>query len=206
MLLQRRPSFFALSATPHVERSCPSPPFTLWLIRWGPRAVGAWLTGTSDERLSVAALLVFSSNSLRLGRNTCTEFIIPVKMSAFPCLVLLQSFPSYFGVRKQPVQYDNSVRITHWNHYSVTSTVIMPYQVTVLVLLNRSDPVFQHCTTSKCSPWCFQSIKSTNCGIKYKTESILWYCIFEPFLINYVQWGGGHKVTVKWSCKIYAVE
>lgn len=49
-----------LSTTLPAERGRPRLPFTLSLIRRGPQADGAWLTGSSDERLliSVDALLV----------------------------------------------------------------------------------------------------------------------------------------------------
>lgn len=40
VVLWRRLSFLMLSTTLPAERSCPSPPFTLWLIRRGPRAAG----------------------------------------------------------------------------------------------------------------------------------------------------------------------
>lgn len=74
---RRRPSFLVLSVTPPAERSCPGPPFTLCLIRRGPQAARAWLTGTSDEGLliSVEALLVYGKTSRKLWLSEYTNHV-----------------------------------------------------------------------------------------------------------------------------------
>lgn len=85
-----------LSMTLPVERSCPSPLFVLWLIRWGPQAAGAWLTGTSDGRLSVTGLLVYGNHSLKLWHSKFSVVIIAVENRcisiSFDSFIFLRSF------------------------------------------------------------------------------------------------------------------
>lgn len=74
-----RRSSCSLRAEPCREEM-PCPPFTLWLIRRGPQAAEAWLTGTSDERLLIRTdlLLLYGNVPLKNWNNKRIEITITV--------------------------------------------------------------------------------------------------------------------------------